>query len=103
MHIPNQGTDLTQGNVEYQRPLWGTSEIPKCNFLKIKLDNNSWKTSITGGMLIWIGILKLPSGSQETKTAPLGGGGKLRLTKINRWVKKDNMAPEIILGFFVWW
>lgn len=35
--------DLTKGNLEYQRLLWGIFEIPKFNFLKNKLDYNSSK------------------------------------------------------------
>ena len=31
-------TDLTKGNLQYQRPLWRTLEITKLNFLEMELD-----------------------------------------------------------------
>ena len=36
---------MTKGNLEYQRPLWETWEIPKLNFLETELGYNSSKFS----------------------------------------------------------
>ena len=60
-------TNLTKGNLEHQWPLWGTSEFPKLNFLKTELDYNSSKISELSGVLILIGILRLPSVNRSLK------------------------------------
>lgn len=39
-----KGADLTMGNCKYQRPLWGTFDIPKLEFLKVRLCSNSPET-----------------------------------------------------------
>ena len=61
--------------------------ISKLNFLTINLDYNSSEASKNGGMVISIGILKLPNGSQKFKIAfckEIKINKEFKLTKVRK-------------------
>ena len=54
-------TNLTNGNEEYQWPLWGTFEITTFNFIKIKLDYNGSEIFIIEWYAYLGWFLRLPN------------------------------------------
>ena len=89
-----KGTNLSKGNLEYQRPFWGTFKISKLNFLKTELDYNSSEISRAEWYAYFNWHFKASKHYQKPKTASLQNK-ILRLTEANKWLKKDKMAPEV--------